>query len=479
MIIGVEVQGNELMISYYNSSGKIDFIRKRVSDSDVFNWVESDRPTIYKNWDGKYIRSAKSDPMWLSRTRIEELILDKLTPSELELIYDFDNSPKISFQDIEIELTSDDFPYPEKALMPVNLISFCNEEGVTYILSTMKSDDYPEGLSDSDILKMEEEVNLYFRNTNPHEESDRKLLNTDFKIKHRFFKSEDLLLKFYFHQIAPKQSFITGWNFIDFDWQYLMNRCKRLGIDPLENMPSKKTFSKKHRIPTHLGIMDYMHLFQDPGYKPYKVVENYTLDYISNRALNVNKLKHPYKNMKEFQKDVYMFTKYNVIDNLLVKLIEDKFGLLDVAFSLANTAQIEVNKIHSPVHVTEVLMCREFLNMNLKMAKKPREDDDDKEDIKYEGAYVMPPVPGYYEYISCYDFKSMYPNLQMQFNISPDSYLGKKGMIRTTGREISTKNDTYFSGEKNSVARTILDRLYNARIEAQDEIKKIKYSNDK
>ena len=63
MIIGVEVQGNELMISYYNSSGKIDFIRKRIPESEIFNWVESDRPTINKNWDGKYIKQAKSDPM--------------------------------------------------------------------------------------------------------------------------------------------------------------------------------------------------------------------------------------------------------------------------------------------------------------------------------------------------------------------------------------------------------------------------------
>ena len=198
MIIGAEVQGNELMISYYNDIGRIEFIRKRVSDSDIFNWVESDRPTIHKNWDGKYIKSAKSDPMWLSRTRIEELILEKLNRSELDLIYNFDNSPKISFQDIEIQLISDDFPYPEKALMPVNLISFCNEDGVTYVLSIMQSEEYPGGLSDSDILRMESEVNQYFKETVPHDESDRKILSIDFKIKHRFFKSEKELLTFYF-----------------------------------------------------------------------------------------------------------------------------------------------------------------------------------------------------------------------------------------------------------------------------------------
>jgi DNA polymerase elongation subunit (family B) len=475
MIIGVEVQDKTLMISYYDANGKIDFIKKRLSDHDIFNWVEHDRPSIHKNWDGTPIKKAKSDPRWLTRTRIEEIILDKLTQDELETIYNFDNLPNKSYLDIEIDLIRDEFPDPSKAEMPVSLISFCNEEGVSYVLSIMKSDQYPEGLKESDISKMEGEVNEYFRNTNPHEEKDRKILDQDFKIRHKFFETEDELLSFYFHKIAPRQSFITGWNVIDFDWQYLMNRAKKRGIDPLVNMPSKKTFNKSLKLPVHLGILDYMHLFQDPGYKPYKVVENYKLDYISNRALNVTKLKHPYRNMREFQQDVYMFTKYNIIDNILVKLLEDKFGLLEVAFSLANTAQIEVNKIHSPVHVTEVLMCREFLNMDRRMLKKPWSDSK-PEDVKYEGAYVMPPVPGYYEYVACYDFASMYPNLQMQFNLSPDSYLGKKGMIKTDGTEISTKNDTFFSGKNDSVARTILNRLYNARIAAQDEIKQLKFS---
>lgn len=477
MIIGVEVQDNELCISYYDTAGNIAYIRKRLADHEIFNWEQSDKPSLYKNWDNGNIKQVNSDPKWLTRTRLEELIIEKLSPSEKSLIYSFDNLPKKDYLDIEILLTSDNFPDPAKAEMPVGMVSFCNEDGVSYVLSIMKSEEYPNGLSDSDIVKMEVEVNQYFKSTTPHDPKDKRLLDQDFKIKHKFFESEKDLLEFYFHKIVPKHSFITGWNVIDFDWQYLMNRTSRIGIDSLEKMTSRTTFSKRHKLPTHLGIIDYMQLFQDPGFKPYKVVENYTLDYISNLALNVNKLKHPYKNMMEFQQDTYMFTMYNVIDNILVKLLEEKFGLLEVAFSLASVAEIEVNKIFSPVHITEVLMCREFLNSNLKMMKKPwKSKDDEIEDGTYEGAYVMPPVPGYYEYITCYDFKSLYPNLQMQFNISPDSYIGKVGMVKEKGTEIKTKNSTLFKSEKDSVALTILNRLYNARIEAQDEIKDLKFN---
>lgn len=475
MIIGVEVQDHDLMISYYDADGKISYIRKRLADHEIFNWSEHDKPSLYKNWNGANIKQDKSDPKWLTRTRLEELILEKLSPEERSLIYNFDNLPKIDYIDIEIQLTSDEFPKPDEVKMPVGMISFCNEDGMNYVLSIMKSDDHPNGLNQDDIARMENEINTYFHETIPHDPKDKKILMQNFKIKHKFFETERELMEFYFHKIAPKQSFLTGWNVIDFDWQYLMNRGSKIGVDTLSHMSSRQTFSKKHKLPVHLGIVDYMQLFIDPGYKPYKVVENYTLDYIANRALNVAKLKHPYKSFMEFQKDVYLFTMYNIIDNILVKLIEDKFGLMEVAFSTANVAEIEVNKIFSPVHITEVLMCREFLKSNLKMLKKGWNDRPDDTDSTYAGAYVMPPVPGYYKYITCYDFKSMYPNLQMQFNISPDTYLGKVGMVRTNGTEIKTRNNTLFSSNTDSVARTILNRLYNARIDAQDEIKELKF----
>ncbi len=206
MIIGVEVKDSDLLISYYDAHGKISYVRKKIRDSECFNWIESDRPTINKNWDDRYVKSAKSDPKWLTRSRIEELILDKLTPSEIDTIYNFDNIPNIHFQDIEIQLTSDEFPDASKSLMPVNLISFCNEKGVTYILSTMKSSesdsDYgiyrPGGLLDEDISKMELEVNEYFKNTIAESKDDRKILDLDFKIRHKFFESEKELLEFIF-----------------------------------------------------------------------------------------------------------------------------------------------------------------------------------------------------------------------------------------------------------------------------------------
>ena len=84
----------------------------------------------------------------------------------------------------------------------------------------------------------------------------------------------------------------------------------------------------------------------------------------------------------------------------------------------------------------------------------------------------MPPIPGHYNYVACYDFASMYPNVQMQFNISPDSFLGNSNS-RLRDTDILTKNETLFSGEKDSVTRVILNRLYNKRVETKAKMKQL------
>jgi len=471
MIVGSQVlPDGTLLISYYDSNGKIAYFKKRLMPHELFNWVESKQPTKDQNWNGLPVKQQITKPQYVSPHRIQEIILEKFSSAESGLIYNNDNFPKKAYMDIEIKVDeSNDFPDSEKAAMEVGLITFCDEDNVLYVLSSLENQEFPDGLTPETIVKMENEVHEYFRSINPLKESDRAILNQTFKVKHKFFKTEEELMKFYFHKVAPKHSFLTGWNFTGYDWKYLMNRAKNLKIDSLAGFATSKTFSKNN-IPTHLGMLDYMDIFDQ--LKPYKVVENLTLDYIGNLTLNVNKLDHGYETYHEFQKDAYLYTLYNVIDVIIVKMIEDKFGLLDVAFEMANIAQVEVSRAFSPVYVTEILLCREFLKANKKMMKLPW--GNTPEQGTYAGAYVMPPIPGHYFYVACYDFASMYPNIQIQFNISPDSYLGKIDELRLDGTEITTKNNTAFDNRKDSMARNILTSLYNQRVETKDQMKKLK-----
>ena len=65
-------------------------------------------------------------------------------------------------------------------------------------------------------------------------------------------------------------------------------------------------------------------------------------------------------------------------------------------------------------------------------------------------------------------------NIQIQFNISPDAYLGKiKPGIELQPDQILTKNDTVFTNKMDSAARTILTKLYNGRVDTKNQMKKL------
>lgn len=458
-----------LLISYINSEGKTGFLQKKLHKSELFNWTISKNPTTDKNWDGRYIKRTPSSGKWLSKERVYELILNKLSQEELNMIYESDYTPSKVYLDIEIELISDDFPEPEKAAMPVNLITFCNSNNDCFVLSTMKHPESGKHLTKDEEKQINNEVHEYFNKVENTKDSDRTVLDQKFNINYIHFETEVDMMKCFFHQILPKLPVITGWNVINFDWVYLMNRCKKINVDPFLNLPSTRIVSKHNKIPIHTAVLDYMDMVMQM--KPFKVIENYKLDYFANLSLKVTKLKSKHKSMREAQKYVAEFTKYNIIDVLIVKMLDDKHELLDVALSLSKVARVEINKVFNPVHITETLICREFLSKGLRMAKDGQPENANKSGT-YTGAFVMPPIPGHYDYVACYDFASMYPNVQMQFNISPDSFIGVSNS-RTKESDILTKNSTLFSGEKDSVTRTILNRLYNKRVETKAKMKQL------
>jgi hypothetical protein len=93
MIISTEFDPKEcqLIISYYGETGEIEFIKKPVPESYLFNWTYSNGATEFRNWDERYIKKTKSKS--LSKFRLEELTQSMLTEAEIQKIYS-DFNPK-------------------------------------------------------------------------------------------------------------------------------------------------------------------------------------------------------------------------------------------------------------------------------------------------------------------------------------------------------------------------------------------------
>ena len=79
-------------------------------------------------------------------------------------------------------------------------------------------------------------------------------------------------------------------------------------------------------------------------------------------------------------------------------------------------------------------MIREYLKQDKYITRK--DYTENRED--FAGAYVKDPVPGMYEWVSCFDYASLYPSLIRQFYISPENYIGIKEKTDKINNVITT-----------------------------------------
>lgn len=460
MLIGLEydLRLKALVASYYDTKGSVNFIAKRIPDSELFVWVKSNKITPHRAYNNKYVEKEYTDNINKDRFRIEELFLQYFTQEERDTIHEY-NSPQKYFLDIEVDVDEDNtFPKPEIANWPINLLTIVTDNNVL----TLTTFDYFKDYKDAN--EIQAFIRDYFKSN----------VDYDFNINIKYFETEADLLRTFFHSVLPHIPMIIGWYVVEFDWVTIINRALKCDVDITKYLPSRTLFGRKH-IPLHTGIIDYIDTMDK--FKPLPMVENLSLDYISNRVLGTKKLNNPYNSMYEFyKKDPYRFTIYNIIDSILVKLIDDDLDLITPSGMVSKISETEINRIFGPVHMSEMFLMRGFYNRGKHLYKKFKFGSGDNK--KYQGAFVFEPIPGYYEYIVSFDFSSMYPHIQIEFNISPDSYLGKITEIDVTqlmkGTYVVTENDTVFDITYDSVTKEILQRFYNKRKDANKKIDEIK-----
>ena len=452
MLLDIEQTERELIVSYYNKEGKVSFKRYPVDKFQNWTIAKDDdkwRDQNFKNWDGRSIKRSISK----SFNKFSLLyFMDSLPEKDKEEIYEF-NMPRTYFVDIETEIV-DGFPKPEEAKSRILSFSIITPERKAIVLGL-------KDMSSAEIKKIEGDTNAHFKD-----------YDQDWEFSYYKFKDEYNMLYTFLHKFLPKFPMMTGWNFINYDWQYIVNRCKRLQID-LTEVAITGSLDKKDSRPLHMGILDYMQLY-DKYDRSVAVKESNSLDFVSGAVLDVAKIKYTgglqelYEN--NFQKYIY----YNVVDSCLVYYIDEKLRSMEVLLTLATITRMPLYKAASPVAVTESLIARKLATDNKKIAVEW--DRDTKKDTKYEGAFVKQPIVGYYSGVSAFDFASLYPSVMRQFNISPDSFIEMipEMEVKQKRKEkdiIVCENGAVYKKE-DSMLKLILSDLYGQR----KEYKKTSYT---
>ena len=238
-MIDIEQRDSTLQISYFDKEGEIATKKFLIPANEMYEWEYCDARDKYADpgilsWNDKPVKKRRTK--FLSKWRIEEYLYS-LPTEETHDIYEF-NIPKKFFVDIEVEVT-DEWPKPETAKFPVTTLAFCRDSRLI-VMGT-------KPLSAEQIISIGKRISEYLK-----EEVD---------FNYMYFKSEYDMLFTFFHKAIQKMPVITGWNFVGFDWTYLINRCKRLGIDPSVASPSRK-LTGQSELPQHRLVVDYLDVYK-------------------------------------------------------------------------------------------------------------------------------------------------------------------------------------------------------------------------
>jgi DNA polymerase elongation subunit (family B) len=234
---------------------------------------------------------------------------------------------------------------------------------------------------------------------------------------------------------------ITGWNVEFFDMPYIINRVSRiLGPESVKRLSPWGLLSSReveiagrtYNIPEIVGItiLDYMQLYKKFSFT---MQESYKLDYIAQVVLGERKLDYVdegYENLHDlYTRNFQRYIEYNIQDVRLVDRLEDKLKFIEQVFALAYDGKTNYLDTFTSVRSWDMYIHNELLSKKIVI---PQFNPGDRiKDEPIEGAYVKDPKVGMHNWVVSFDLNSLYPHLIMQYNISPETYVGQIAHLNT------------------------------------------------
>lgn len=376
----------------------------------------------------RYVRDCGIKRLFFNHKAEQQYLLEKYLNMNESL--DFSSMPiKISFLDIEV-YAPDEFPVAEEAKYPINLLTYY--DSLENRFHTFGLGPYTPELDNVTYYHCANEI--------------------------------DLLRQFLNEWSSDYPDVISGWNSDGFDIPYLVNRINNIlgegaanKLSPVNSIYYKEGVAQKFgktvgRWVIHgLNCIDYMEVYQKYSREPR---ESYRLGYIgyaekvgTKNEINATSLAVLSEN------DWKSYVDYNIQDvNLLVKL-EDKLRFLQTMRLIALKGFCNIQDTMGKVMVVGGAVSAQALKRDRIFCTFEHDDMGN-----YAGGFVHEIESCLKENVVTFDANSLYPNVIITLNISPETKFGK---IITTGNGIEAAMST--AEENNSVViRTTKGKEYPA-----------------
>jgi len=258
---------------------------------------------------------------------------------------------------------------------------------------------------------------------------------------------------------------VVGYGQNTFDWPYLIERCRRqklkLSVDRSGGEPHRSVYG--HISVTGRANIDLANVSEDiPEVKVKTLGSVAEFLQVAGKA-EVDRLQDVetgdlWRSPEKREKLLEYSRKRSEVSLEVARL------LLDFEIQLSNVTGLPLDQVAAAAvgfRVDSHLMTQAYRLNELipRRAEQPY--------FPYQGAIVMEPKPGIHDNVAVLDFTSMYPNLMIMYNLSPDSYVGDLDLPKG---EVVTVPEVGFTFRKEPPGfyRRVLENLISIR----GEIKK-------
>lgn len=420
MIIDYSQRKDSIQISYVTKDSKID-IEEIFPDGGYFNYVacdeyDPDRIPDLTSFYGSPVK-RESDKSFKGHNINE--FFDNIIPNyykdsfeKLNLL----NEPLPFSCDIETEIT-DKYGYSNQNDVENRILSISmTDYGLNTMLFIVRNPEHPE-FNDLD----KNYINSILQDATEKYYDEYGLDNWQIVQ----FDSEFQMLTTFVESVNKYFHMVFGWNFLDFDWQYIFNRCKKLGIDVKKASPTNSITERKIEInentsitvktPKHRIIDDYMLMFKKSY--TYRSLGSFSLNDCSESVLGLRKVAYKGNLRTLYETDYCKFVAYALVDTILVMLIHRTTNLITVNFFQSYYSGVPYLKINQNP-ISDALIYKELRRQGKFLLLSEFSQEPVR---KYPGGYVKAPTKKIANSLMGIDFNALYPNAMIVLGLSPEA----------------------------------------------------------
>lgn len=369
-----------------------------------------------------------------------------------------------AFFDIEVDGINAKNDFVEMGECPINCVSFMDDLQNKIYTFILRDENNPL------IAQFEEELSSKRFNFSDIKDFVINAVGGHFYAKKYHLEDVTFSINFYDYEIdlikdlfytihSCKPDFVEGWNSSDFDLTYIIERIKVLGYDPADIMCDQSWSIKVVK-----NMVDYRHKNELPERGDYTFISgipifidqmiqyasrrkakfgsfnSFKLDDIGLKEAKVHKLDYHHITdsvVKLPHLDFKTFVLYNIMDVVVQHCIENQTQDLEYIFSKCIMNNTIYRKGHRQTIYLINRMAADFYKMGYIIGNNNNRDNPEPD--KFAGAIVHDPlhtndysrlkIDGHAIWIVDnlidFDYKSLYPSVMLEFNIAPNTQIGK------------------------------------------------------